>query len=159
MRWIGVVLAVLLAGCPSGGNQSNRVAGGGGKQTKSGPTGLQKVGKAEGGSGVGFAPCPTSPCMYHRGAGSYHSCLAADAGMCFHYGRACAPADRCMFEASSQSYRSCDELGSGQCIKFGAVCAPADACMLDPKDNVYRTCTSVSGGTCSKFGAACVPKA
>ena len=106
---------------------------------------------------IGFADCDPGPCMYHRGGKTYHLCLSANAGMCFHFGRTCAPTDRCMLDASSGTYKSCTTVGEGRCLQFGSACEPGDKCMLDVKDNVYRTCESASDGKCVRYGAACLP--
>lgn len=157
MRWIWSIVVVLsVAGCPSSKSTPAGGSGAGGPTT--GRNGPRVPVGSNAKNGIGFAPCPTGPCMYHRGAAAYHHCLSASGGVCFHYGRACAPADSCMFDAASRTHRTCAQLGDGQCEKFGAACAPKDKCMVDPADGVYRTCDSPTSGGCQKFGAACLPR-
>lgn len=156
---IAVSLALAIAGCsgpskkPPKGPKSDKAADAGAGHNKIGKAAVKPSKPGE----IGFASCDAAPCMYHRGGGTYHECLSANAGMCFHYGRTCAPSDKCMLDKASGSYKSCSKLGEGECLSFGAACEPKHKCMLDAKDNVYRTCESASGGTCQRFGAVCLP--
>jgi hypothetical protein len=157
---VAVSLALALAGC-SGPSKSKQLAGPKADGTKTTKPINNKIGKAavkpSKPGAIGFAKCEAGPCMYHRGGNTYHECLSANAGMCFHYGRTCAPSDKCMLERASGTYKACAKLGECACLQFGAACEPKDGCMLDPKDNVYRTCESASAGTCQRFGAVCLP--
>lgn len=150
-----LALALVSAGCPSGG-QTPDPARGGGKPVVADAG----VDGAEPGAElppISSPTCGDQPCVMHLGAGTYHLCLAGGAGTCFHYGALCTPDGACMLDPASKTFRHCAEPGEGRCARFGDPCSPQGSCLIDPADGMHRECSAVAAGRCTQYGDLCDP--
>lgn len=149
------LLALVSAGCPSGG-QTPDPARGGGKAVPA-DAGVDTAEPDAALEPLASPTCGAKPCVLHLGAGTYHECLSGGAGTCFHYGALCVPDGGCMLDPASKTFRQCAEPGEGRCVRFGDPCTPQGSCLVDPKDGLYRACTAVDAGRCTQYGDLCDP--